>query len=187
MKKLSHLDFTYEETKFVFSSRQSRDFCQSLFVDPFNFGMDDIAAIREDMKLLIHRLSHLFIPWKKEKRRKEKEERLQNRIPLKGNQTDKSNFNAESCTSQNGRPRDTDDEAGLPRKARTDHVELSGKDINLTEKTKSLSFVYSGTSESVDSSCSPSQQLHALHDIQSSDNEEKVGPEPMDWEEETQV
>jgi hypothetical protein len=186
MKKLSHLDFTYKETDFHFSSRQSRNFCKSIFSNPFNFGMDDIAAIREDLKTLIHRLSDIFIPWKKEQRRKEKVERLQKRIPSKENPIDKSNFNAKSCSSQNSRQRGDDDEAGLTRKVGASDVELSERAFYPSEKTESISLMLSGTSESVASTCSPLQQLHAIHDLPFPAHEE-VEPDSMDWEDETQV
>jgi hypothetical protein len=43
--------------------------------EEFDFDMDDIARIREEMKTLIQNLSRLYTPWKAEEVRKEKEEK----------------------------------------------------------------------------------------------------------------
>jgi hypothetical protein len=42
----------------------------------FSFAMPDIARIRAEMKTLIEGLSGVYLPWKQEENRKEKEEKI---------------------------------------------------------------------------------------------------------------
>lgn len=44
--------------------------------DAFNFSLDDIAGIREQMKTLIERLSAMYIPWRAKMDREERLEKL---------------------------------------------------------------------------------------------------------------
>lgn len=67
----------------------------------FDFNMDDIHRIREELKELIQRLSKIYLPLQQERDRKEKEERLaRKRAKLKTPAEEfKENMNAQTQTS----------------------------------------------------------------------------------------
>ena len=60
-----------------FSAAQSESRYRTLISnsDAFNFNMDDIRRLRQDMRQLIERLSDQYVPWKKAQDKKAREKR----------------------------------------------------------------------------------------------------------------
>jgi len=70
--------FSYEETD---SFTKGRRFKALITESPeFDFDMEDIYRMREEMKTLIEELSKIYAPWKQEQDRKAKEEKAAARV-----------------------------------------------------------------------------------------------------------
>ena len=90
---MRHRRFSFKELK-VFGMRSNK--IEMISYGPeFAFDMDDIARIREEMKVLIERLSGIYLPWRCEMKRKEQEEkqeiqrlRLEGKMPAESNEDD---------------------------------------------------------------------------------------------------
>jgi hypothetical protein len=76
---LRHRSFSYRNIN-AFGERPKLRFQELITDSPeFSFAMPDIARIRNEMKTLIERLSGVYLPWKQEENRKEKEEKVAER------------------------------------------------------------------------------------------------------------
>jgi hypothetical protein len=85
MYQLRHRDFSYAEAGVGRADRKigKRPFGGLITGSPeFDFDMEDIARIRQEIRTLIEQLSRMYVSWKKSKELAEKEARLEEKARL---------------------------------------------------------------------------------------------------------
>ena len=127
--------------------------------EEFQFGMPEIARLREDIRKLVQGLSSLYLPWKKnndralkEERRKEKQERLEqleapsetsveasSQVVVNGNGNDSAGLTAtadasSNSTSSSSASRDNADASAAGRMKAELHAEHAGNEDTSSEE-----------------------------------------------------